>query len=236
MKKLVLAVCLVMCLAGCADNSAKDSKSSAAESSVSSAEESRFNSHITYTCDKAADNAELDNIGDVLESRYSQTFDNSDHTIIKDYEKKKIKLEFDYAEGAEEFAEISALENKVEFIKGDDKSGEVILTNENIDKCEQRLSADIYGTERWEVALQFDDESKQIFADVTEELAANGMSLSIWLNDKRISAPVVNECVTDGNCVISGDLDEESSAALAKQIAMKPLPFDITLEEYELDR
>ena len=135
MKKLVFAVCLVMCLAGCGNNStedkAKDSKASA-ESAVSSAEESKFDSHITYTCEKAADDAELDKVADALDARYSQAFSESEHTIKKDYENKEIRLEFDNTEGTEDFVETSTLANIVKFVKGKDKTGEVILSLSSI--------------------------------------------------------------------------------------------------------
>ncbi|WP_024858073.1 SecDF P1 head subdomain-containing protein [Ruminococcus albus] len=240
MKKLILAVCLVMCLAGCGNNStedkAKDSKASA-ESAVSSAEESKFDSHITYTCEKAADDAELDKVADALDARYSQAFSESEHTIKKDYENKEIRLEFDNTEGTEDFAETSNLANIVKFIKGEDKSGEVILTNENIESCEKQMY--VYagdGSERWVVTIQFDDEGKQLFADATTELSEKKMPISVWLNDEMISAPMVNEPIMDGKCQISGDFDEEKATELADKIAMKPLPFDITVKESELNK
>ena len=240
MKKLVFAVCLVMCLAGCANNSteekAKDSKASA-ESAVSSAEESKFNSHITYTCEKAADDPELDKVADARDARYSQAFNESEHTIKKDYENKEIRLEFDNTEGTEDFAETSNLANIVKFIKGEDKSGEVILTNENIESCEKQIYVDAGdGSERWGVTIQFDDEGKQLFADATTELSEKKMPISVWLNDEMISAPNVNEPILDGKCQISGDFDEEKATDLAEKIAMKPLPFDITVKECELNK
>ena len=240
MKKLILAVCLVMCLAGCGNNStedkAKDSKASA-ESAVTSAEESKFNSYILYSCANAADDAELDKIGDALDSRYSKAFEGSNHEIEKNYEKKEIKLDFDYAEGVEDFAETSTLANIVKFKKGEDKSGEIVLTNENIESCEKQIYVDAGdGSEHWVISIQFDDEGKQLFADATTELSEKKMPISVWLNDEMISAPNVNEPIVDGKCQISGDFDEEKATELAEKIAMKPLPFDITLEKYELNK
>ena len=240
MKKLVLAVCLVMCLAGCGNNStedkAKDSKASA-ESAVTSAEESKFNSYILYSCANAADDAELDKIGDALDSRFSKAFEGSNHEIEKNYEKKEIKLDFDYAEGVEDFAETSTLANKVEFIKGEDKSGEVILTNDNVEQCVNQVYVDPdTSLDNYVVSIEFDDEGKQLFADATTELSEKKMPISVWLNGEKIASPNVNEPIVDGKCQISGDFDEEKATELAEKIAMKPLPFDITLEKYELNK
>ena len=240
MKKIVLAVCLVMCLAGCGNNStedkAKDSKASA-ESAVSSAEESKFDSHITYTCEKAADDAELDKVADALDARYSQAFSESEHTIKKDYENKEIRLEFDNTEGTEDFAETSNLANIVKFIKGEDKSGEVILTNDNVEQCVNQVYVDPNtGLDNYVVSIEFDDEGKQLFADATTELSEKKMPISVWLNGEKIASPNVNEPITDGKCQISGDFDEEKATDLADKIAMKPLPFDITVKESELNK
>jgi hypothetical protein len=229
-----------MCLAGCANNStdekAKDSKASA-ESAVSSAEDSKYGSYILYSCANAADDAELDKIGYALDSRFSKAFEGSDHEIEKNYEKKEIKLDFKYAEGVEEFAETSTIANKVEFIKGEDKSGEVILTNDNVEQCVNQVLVDPdTGVENYVVSIEFDDEGRQLFADATTELSEKKMPISVWLNDEMISAPMVNEPIVDGKCQISGDFDEEKAAELAEKIAMKPLPCDITLEKYELNK
>ena len=137
----------------------------------------------------------------------------------------------------EDFAETSTLANIVKFKKGEDKSGEIVLTNENIESCEKQMY--VYagdGSERWVVTIQFDDEGKQLFADATTELSEKKMPISVWLNDEMISAPNVNEPIVDGKCQISGDFDEEKATDLAEKIAMKPLPFDITLEKYELNK
>ena len=137
----------------------------------------------------------------------------------------------------EDFVEISPLENKVEFIKGEEKSGEVVHTNNNIKSCENRQYMDYSDDSTyWVIAMEFDEEGTQIFADATTEMSGKNIPITIWLNDEIISAPMVNEPITDGKCQISGDFDEEKATDLAEKIAMKPLPFDITVKESELNK
>ena len=263
MKKLILLASLALILTGCAsgetESKTESSESSAettaasvtneAEEEVSAEEESaveesaaeeekkaEYNSSITYTCENAADDAQLDTIADVLDKRFDSMFSEQEHYIEKDYANKEIKLEFDNTEGMEDFVEISPLENKVEFIKGEEKSGEVVLTNNNIKSCENRQYMDYSDDSTyWVIAMEFDEEGTQIFADATMELSENKNAISIWLDDELLAAPTVIESIMDGKCQISGDYDEERSAELAKKIAMKPLPFDIAVKGSELN-
>ena len=259
MKKLIILASLALILTGCANGkteSKKESSESSAEttaasvtneaveeeSAVEEAEKVEYNSSITYSCEKAADDAQLDTIADVLDKRFDSMFSEQEHNIEKDYANKEIKLKFDNTDGMENFVKLSPLENKVEFIKGKDRSGEVVLTNENIKECINSFFVDpSTGLDVWIVSLIFDDEGTQIFADVTTELAEknhteeNKIPISIWLDDELLVTARVNESIMDGHCQIEGDYDEESSAELAKKMAMKPLPFDITVKESELN-
>lgn len=53
-----------------------------------------------------------------------------------------------------------------------------------------------------------------------------GETISIWMDDVMLSAPTVNEAITTGECVITGDFtsEEATQLAAASRPARCPLP------------
>ena len=88
----------------------------------------------------------------------------------------------------------------------------------------------------WEVAINFDDEGGQKFAELTKNLAGTGRSLGIFLDDELISAPTVGVQfadlgITGGRAVITGNFDLEGARDLAIQIRGGSLPFPVEIVE-----
>ncbi|MGF1478075.1 MAG: protein translocase subunit SecD [Cyanophyceae cyanobacterium] len=89
---------------------------------------------------------------------------------------------------------------------------------------------------RWEVAIRFDSEGGEKFAELTKNLAGTGRSIGIFLDSVLISAPVVGPefaatGITGGSAVITGNFDAESANALAVQIRGGSLPFPVEVVE-----
>ena len=89
---------------------------------------------------------------------------------------------------------------------------------------------------RWEVAINFDDEGGKKFAELTKNLAGTGRSIGIFLDDELISAPVVgpefaSTGIAGGRAVITGNFDLESANDLAIQIKGGSLPFPVEVVE-----
>ena len=78
------------------------------------------------------------------------------------------------------------------------------------------------------VQLELKDSGKEAFADATERLV--GDSISIWMDDTCISAPKVNEKISGGTCTISGSFDADSASALANKINGGALPFKLEVK------
>lgn len=74
-------------------------------------------------------------------------------------------------------------------------------------------------TGRTMVALDLSSEAKTKFADATKRLV--GRPIAIFMDDDFISAPIVQEHITDGNAVITlgGDKSSKDLAAEAKDLA-----------------
>ncbi|ELS02107.1 protein-export membrane protein, SecD/SecF family [Xenococcus sp. PCC 7305] len=88
----------------------------------------------------------------------------------------------------------------------------------------------------WEVAINFDEDGGQKFAELTKNLAGTGRSLGIFLDDELISAPTVGVQfadlgITGGRAVITGNFDLEGANDLAIQIRGGSLPFPVEIVE-----
>ncbi|MFA7088044.1 MAG: preprotein translocase subunit SecD [Patescibacteria group bacterium] len=78
-----------------------------------------------------------------------------------------------------------------------------------------------------EVSLEFDSEGSALFEDIT---ARNlGMPVAIFLDGYVISAPTVNDKITGGQAVITGQFSVEEAKLLVKRLNSGALPVPISL-------
>jgi protein-export membrane protein SecD len=75
------------------------------------------------------------------------------------------------------------------------------------------------------VDLQFNEEGKEKFAEATQRLI--GKTISIWMDDTRISSATVNQALTDGRGQITGEFTAKEASALAGKIKAGALPFKL---------
>lgn len=78
-----------------------------------------------------------------------------------------------------------------------------------------------------QVSLEFDSEGKDLFAEITERNV--GKTVGIYLDGSPISLPRVNEKITEGNAVITGEFTLEEAKLLAQRLNAGALPVPITL-------
>lgn len=79
----------------------------------------------------------------------------------------------------------------------------------------------------WQVDLSFNADGKEKFAKATAE--NTGKQISIYLDDKLIMSPTVQEAITDGKAVISGSFDAQAAKDFALKINYGALPVPISL-------
>ncbi|MBT3355735.1 protein translocase subunit SecD [bacterium] len=77
------------------------------------------------------------------------------------------------------------------------------------------------------VVLQFDDEGKELFKEITEQ--NKGKRIAIFLDDQVISAPVVNDVIRDGEAIISGSFKLQEAKDLSRRLNAGALPVPIHL-------
>lgn len=78
-----------------------------------------------------------------------------------------------------------------------------------------------------EVEIEFNDEGKKIFADLTQRNL--NKRLAIYLDGVPITMPVVRDVITDGRAVISGNFNIEEAKKLATRLNAGALPVPIKL-------
>jgi preprotein translocase subunit SecD len=79
----------------------------------------------------------------------------------------------------------------------------------------------------WEVNVTMTSEGKAKFAKATTNNV--GKQLSIYLDNKLISAPTVQEAITDGTAVINGTFTAQEAKDFAKKLKFGALPVPISL-------
>jgi preprotein translocase subunit SecD len=77
------------------------------------------------------------------------------------------------------------------------------------------------------VSLQFDDEGKQLFAELTQRML--GKRLAIFLDGEIISAPTVQSAITDGQAIITNIGTVQEAKELVTRLNSGALPVPIRL-------
>ena len=158
----------------------------------------------------------------------------TDSEVYVDYTKKRIMVSFPWQAGEEDFDPESAVAELGEtamltFRKGQEQTGEQVLTGKDVKKASAVQSKDkTSGASTYAVSLQLNDSGKKAFADATTELSASRGQISIWMDETCITAPNVNEPITDGSCEITGNFTWEQANSLANKINAGALPFKLS--------
>lgn len=105
----------------------------------------------------------------------------------------------------------------------------IVLTGKDVKKAEVAQNTEDYS---YIVQLELNESGKESFAEATGRLS--GSQISIWLDDNLISAPTVNEQITDGSAMITGGFTAESAKELADQINGGALPIPLETKEYNI--
>ncbi len=78
-----------------------------------------------------------------------------------------------------------------------------------------------------QVSLKFDDDGTKLFADITKKNI--GKRVAIYLDNEIISAPTVQNEISNGEAVITGDFTVEEAKNLVKRLNEGALPVPISL-------
>lgn len=107
----------------------------------------------------------------------------------------------------------------------DGTPGEVLVDGANVSNAtKQTQNGEVV------VSLEFDSTGRQAFADATE--ANVGKQIGIYMDETCLSAPTVQNAITDGRAVITGNFDAQSADELSSKIRAGSLPFNLNILEY----
>lgn len=98
------------------------------------------------------------------------------------------------------------------------------LTGKQVKKAEVQFEQT---TNKPQVSLEFNDEGKKLFAEITERNV--NKVVAIYLDGTPISLPTVKEPIKDGRAIISGEFDLKEAKALVERLNSGALPVPITL-------
>ena len=82
-------------------------------------------------------------------------------------------------------------------------------------------------TGRPEVLLQFNDEGKKLFGEITQKNV--GRPLAIYLDGQPVSTPIVEQAITDGSAQITGSFSVKEAKELVERLNSGALPVPINL-------
>lgn len=136
---------------------------------------------------------------------------------------KRIGIELAGVDNPQDAIDVIGKTAQLQFI---DPDGEVVLSGKNVKISEARYQKTEMG-ETPVVALEFDKEGSKIFADATKRLASERGIIYIVLDGEVISAPTVEDSITDGKGIISGTFTIEEASNLANLIRAGALPVEM---------
>lgn len=186
---------------------------------------------------------QLDSVKEVIKQRLV-SLNINDSEVYEDNDNDRVIVRFPWQAGEKNFDPEAAVKELGEtavlsFRKGTDSdeegnpTGELVLNGEDVKKASDYYQQQQDGTYQWTVSLELTDDAKEKFASATSEMAGTGEAISIWMDKTMISAPTVNEAITDGNAVISGSFTAESAKSLADKINAGALPFSIETSSFK---
>jgi len=82
------------------------------------------------------------------------------------------------------------------------------------------------------IVLKITDDGKQKFSEATKKCAAEGKSISIWMDETVIANPNVEQQITSNEATITGQFTAEEAKSLADKINSGALPFNLETSSF----
>ena len=151
--------------------------------------------------------------------------DSENHQVVVRFPWQSGETDFDPTTAVADLGETAVLK----FCEGETNETVILEGSEDIAGAEPGYDQE---NQQYIVSLDLTSQGAQKFASATARLV--GSTISIWMDDTMISAPKVNEAITDGKAMISGNFDADSAQELASRIDAGSLPFALTVDESKL--
>lgn len=150
------------------------------------------------------------------------TVDKSAGYVIVRFPWKSDEKEFDPESAISELGEMAQLSFR-------DEDGNVLIEGKNV-KSSSVIKDTSSVKQEYVVELIFDDEGARLFEETTGAML--GKQMGIYMDDRLISNPVVEDKISGGQAVINGMDSYEEAKTLSDQINSGALPFSLATTSF----
>ncbi len=198
---------------------------------------------------KSVTDAQMEAAKEIISSRLIGS-NITDYELYTDTDNMQIIVRFPWQSGESDFDATAAINElgqtaQLEFrigsetkeVKDEDgnvtnvPAGDLVLTGDDVESAAAMYQTDESGNNAEPVVqLQLKESGRDKFAQATTTQAANKGTISIWLDNQLISDPTVNDAITNGEAVITGNFTYDQAATLANQINSGALPFALEVK------
>ena len=105
--------------------------------------------------------------------------------------------------------------------------GDIVLEGTDVADAQAASYQDNMNNQNFVVSLTFTSDGTKKFADATTEAHSKGETIAIYYDGSIVSAPTVNEPITNGQAQISGDFTYEEADKLASTIRIGGLKLEL---------
>lgn len=176
---------------------------------------------VSITYEIQADNPTQTEIDDTVYKLQKRVEGYSTEAEVYQEGDKRISVEIPGVTNANEILEALGKPGSLSFQTSD---GTEVVSGSDI-KTAEPAQTEENGIKSYVVNVSFTDSGKEKFATATE--ANVGKQIMIVYDGETISAPVVNEAITGGECTISGMEDYDAAENLATSIRIGSLPLEL---------
>ena len=107
-----------------------------------------------------------------------------------------------YIPGYTDIEQVKQIIDRIALLTFKDENSNILITGKNLENATfEYQTIEEVGKKVPVIAIEWDDEGKKIFAEVTKENI--GKTISIYLDDELLMSPNVNQEIKEGNAVIT---------------------------------
>ena len=177
---------------------------------------------VSITYQAVEENPSAEDMADTVYKLQQRVDGYSTEASVYQEGNNRINIEIPGVSNADEILEDLGKPGSLQFQLAD---GTVILDGTHVVSAEAASQRNNMNNTEYVVQLEFDKEGTQAFSDATS--AHVGDIISIVYDGEAVSSPRVNEAITDGKCVITGNFTIESAQELASYIRIGSLSLDL---------
>ena len=177
---------------------------------------------VSITYQAVEENPSAEDMADTVYKLQQRVDGYSTEASVYQEGNNRINIEIPGVSNADEILEDLGKPGSLEFQLAD---GTVILDGTHVVSAEAASQRNNMNNTEYVVQLEFDKEGTQAFSDATS--AHVGDIISIVYDGEAVSSPRVNEAITDGKCVITGNFTIESAQELASYIRIGSLSLEL---------